>query len=263
MMSLTAIFSSGAAANASCVARQVSPRILSSLPMTRSTSAISANICGCVCAAQPVTTMRAPGCSRFSRRIDCRACATASFVTAQLLMTMVSDSPARSASRAITSDSKALRRQPKVTTSTVMLSGKQRGIEAPLIFEGRRARHQHVVIAFAPFDRKIAAGKLNLHNTIGALQPRRRDRSSARSRAASHGQPGAALPGADRNVVAIDDMGERNIGALRKDRMVFQERPEPRDIVGADIIDPENRVRIAHVDRGWRMQQRRVDRADL
>src|SRR6202035_1383374 len=47
-----------------------------------------------------------------------RACATASLVTAQLLMTMVSVSPAPSASRAITSDSKALRRQPKVTIST-------------------------------------------------------------------------------------------------------------------------------------------------
>jgi hypothetical protein len=55
-----------------------------------------------------------------SRRIDCRACATASLVTAQLLMTMVSVSPACSASRAITSDSKALRRQPKVTTSMLM-----------------------------------------------------------------------------------------------------------------------------------------------
>ncbi len=62
--------------------------------MTRSTSAISANIAACVCAAQPVTTMRASGRSRFSRRIDCRACATASLVTAQLLMTMVWSRPA-------------------------------------------------------------------------------------------------------------------------------------------------------------------------
>ncbi len=54
---------------------------------------MSANISACVCAAQPVTTMRAAGRSRFSRRIDCRACATASLVTAQLLMTMVSVEP--------------------------------------------------------------------------------------------------------------------------------------------------------------------------
>ena len=70
-------------------ARHASPRIFSSLPTTRSTSAMPANISGWVCAAQPVTTMRASGRSRFSRRIDCRACATASLVTAQLLMTIV------------------------------------------------------------------------------------------------------------------------------------------------------------------------------
>ena len=64
---------------------------------------------------------RAEGRSRLIRRIDCRACATASLVTAQLLMTMVSVRPARSASRAITSDSKALRRQPKVRTSTLIV----------------------------------------------------------------------------------------------------------------------------------------------
>ena len=80
-------------------ARQASPRILSSLPSTRSTSAMPANISAWVCAAQPVTTMRVCGRSRLSRRIDCRACATASLVTAQLLMTMVSVSPASAASR--------------------------------------------------------------------------------------------------------------------------------------------------------------------
>ena len=64
--------------------------------------------------------MRAVGRSRRSRRMFCRACATASLVTAQVLTTMVSVRPARSASRRITSDSNALRRQPKVTTSTLM-----------------------------------------------------------------------------------------------------------------------------------------------
>ncbi len=95
MMSVTAILSPAtSASNAARASRQAAPRILSSLPTTRSTSAMSANIFAWVCAAQPVTTMRASGRSRFSRRIDCRACATASLVTAQLLMTMVSDRPA-------------------------------------------------------------------------------------------------------------------------------------------------------------------------
>jgi hypothetical protein len=60
------------------------------------------------------------GRSRRSARIVCRAWRTASAVTAQVLTTTVSLKPARSASRRITSDSAALRRQPKVTTSTLM-----------------------------------------------------------------------------------------------------------------------------------------------
>ncbi len=36
--------------------------------MTRATSAISANRSGSICAAQPVTTMRLSGASRFTRR---------------------------------------------------------------------------------------------------------------------------------------------------------------------------------------------------
>ena len=46
--------------------------------------------------------------------------ATAALVTAQLLMTMVCSSPAAPALRAITSDSKALSRQPKLMTSTAI-----------------------------------------------------------------------------------------------------------------------------------------------
>src|ERR1700733_8184699 len=199
-------------------------RILSSLPTTRSPSAMSANIAGWVCAAQPVTTMRAEGRSRFSRRIDCRACATASLVTAQLLMMTVSVRPAFSASRKTTADSKALRRQPKVTISTLMSGDgrKQCRIEAAFIFEGRRPRHQHVVVAFAPLDSEFAAGQRNGDGAIGAPQPRRGHGRGAGRRAAGSGQSRAALPGADRDVIAIDDMRQRDVGALRENRMVFQ-----------------------------------------
>src|ERR1700733_14158612 len=228
MMSATAIFSQcpmpKLESSAVRVARQASPRILSSLPTTRSTSAMPANIPAWVCAAQPVTTMRAEGHSRFSRRIDCRACETASLVTAQLLMTMVSVSPARSASRAITSDSKALSRQPKVTISTLMSgdAGEQGRIELPFILERGGARHQDMVVALAPFDAEFAAGQRDLHNATRAPEPGRRHRRGAGRRAAGLCQSRTALPGADRDVIAIDDMGERDIGALGKNRMVFQ-----------------------------------------
>ena len=77
----------------------------SSLPMTRSTSGMPAKSSGLVCAAQPVTTMRASGRSRLSRRMVCRAWRTASAVTAQVFTTTASSTPAAPASRLITSDS--------------------------------------------------------------------------------------------------------------------------------------------------------------
>ena len=64
-------------------------------------------------------------------------------------------------------------------------------------------------------------------------------------------------------MVAVDDMRQRDVGALGKDRMIFQQRPEAGKIVGVDVVDPEDRMRIAHADRGRRVQHGRVDRADL
>ena len=73
---------------------------------------LAANVSGSVCAAQPVTRIRASGRSRRSRRIAWRAWRTASAVTAQVLTTTTSagpapaaSSPAPSALRRITSDS--------------------------------------------------------------------------------------------------------------------------------------------------------------
>src|SRR5205085_5651847 len=126
--------------------------------------------------------------SRFSLRIDCRAWATASLVTAQVLKTTVSPRPASSARRRTISDSNAFKRQPKVTTSTLMRSsgdaGEQRRIKTALVFELCRTRHQHVIVALAPFDHEVAAGRRDRHLAVGALQPCRSDRSRAGRRAA-------------------------------------------------------------------------------
>src|SRR5580704_207327 len=62
---------------------------------------------------------------------------------------------------------------------------------------------------------------------------------------------------------AGSDMGERNIGALREYWVIFEQGADPCEIIGLDIIDPENRMRIAHVYGRGRMQNRRVDRTDL
>ena len=83
-----------------------------------------------------------------------------------------------------------------------------------------------MIVALAPFDREFAARQRHRHLALGALQPRRGDRGRAGGRAAGLGQAGAALPGADDDVLARDDMRQRDVGALGKDRMVFQQRPE-------------------------------------
>src|SRR4029077_15607937 len=119
-------------------------------------------VSGAVWAAQPVTTMRACGRSRRSFRIFWRAWRTASPVTAQVLTMIVSAISAARAWPRITCDSKALSRQPKVTTSTVMgtsgrAGGGQHGIEAAGILEFDRTGHQHVIVRFPPFAPEIAA----------------------------------------------------------------------------------------------------------
>jgi hypothetical protein len=68
---------------------------------------------GSSCAAQPVTTIRASGRSRFARRMAWRVWRTASAVTAQLL-TMIVPSGARAFSASL---SAKLRRQPSVIAS--------------------------------------------------------------------------------------------------------------------------------------------------
>src|SRR5438132_10465556 len=92
--------------------------------------------------------MRASGCSRRARRIAWRACRSASAVTAQVLTMTVLARPAPSARRRIASLSKALRRQPKVMTSTPSIgsAGEQGGIEAALEGERRRPGHDHMAV---------------------------------------------------------------------------------------------------------------------
>ncbi len=73
---------------------QLSARSFSTLPSTRATPGIAAHRAGAICAAQPVTTIDAPGRSRCARATALRHCRSASAVTAQVFTTTVSDSPA-------------------------------------------------------------------------------------------------------------------------------------------------------------------------
>ena len=59
-----------------------------------------------------------------------------------------------------------------------------------------------------------------------------------------------------------EDLNERDIGALRKERMMFELRPEPGEVVSLDIIDEEHAMRIADIDHGWRAERGILDRAE-
>ena len=57
---------------------------------------------------------------------------------------------------------------------------------------------------------------------------------------------------------------DRDVAALREQRMVLEQRPEAVERVVVDVVlDPERDVRIAHRDRRRRVQHRRIDRPDL
>ena len=106
------------------VPRKAAASNFSRLPSTRATSGIAANVSGSICAAQPVTKIRASGRARFALRIAWRVWRTASLVTAQLLtMTRSLASPA---SIRIASLSAALRRQPRVMISGPAISRARR-----------------------------------------------------------------------------------------------------------------------------------------
>ena len=139
----------------------------------------------------------------------------------------------------------------------------QRRRQSALEIERVRPGHQDMAVALTPLDQKIAARQAHAHLAPGELAPRGRDRRSAGGRAASPRQPGAALPGADFQRVRRHDLHQRDIGALRKQRMMLEHRPEPSEIIRLDIIDEEQAMRVADIDRRRRMQHRRVDRTDL
>ena len=92
---------------------------------------------------------------------------------------------------------------------------------------------------------------------------------AAETAAAQAAEPQARVRPAPRSQVRSDEvisvlhLRERDVRALGKDRMVFQHRARTRRDRRLHVVDPEDRMRIAHVDDRGRMQHRRVDRADL
>jgi hypothetical protein len=163
---------------------QVAGAVLASLPSTRSTSSMAANVSGSICAAQPVTTTRAVGLSRLALRMVWRAWRTASPVTAHVFTMIVLLWPAVCADWRMASDSTVLRRQPRVRTSTVMVrplcrrAGKDRVSEHDIAFMLDRPGHQHVIVR-RPLDLQRAAGLMHGDGALGTAKARCRDRRRA------------------------------------------------------------------------------------
>ena len=116
-VSVTAIMSDTSTRGRLLPGNQLETSNFSSLPKTRETSGMAANISGSVCAAQPVTIICASGFSLCALRIACRACRVASDVTAQVLKIIALVRPAFAAAPRMISDSNVLSLHPKLMSS--------------------------------------------------------------------------------------------------------------------------------------------------
>src|SRR5690606_14062590 len=105
-----------------------------------------------------------------------------------------------------------------------------------------------------PFDQQVAAWQRHRRLALGAPGAGAADERRARRRTAGPGEPGAAFPGAQDDVVRRLDVRDRDVGALGKDRMILEQRAEAAEVVAPDVAaDPEYGVRIAHRDHRRRM----------
>src|SRR6516225_6131912 len=97
----------------------------------------------------------------------------------------------------------------------------QRRIETTFIFVFDRAGHQHVIVVLAPFNGKVAPRQRHGNLAAGAIEPRRRNGGGAGRRPASFGEPRAAFPGANDDVIAGANLRQRDVGTLREHGMIL------------------------------------------
>src|SRR3984893_4753226 len=173
---------------------------------------------------------RAVGCVRRTRRIAWRAWRSASAVTAQVLTKTASARPAAAACARITSDSKALRRQPKV-----MISGADNALSQRRRVERAGKAHRHRpghedVAVLAPVDLERAAVEDHLGLAPGEPAARGTHQRGAGAAAAGDGDAGAALPDAKAQPRLRQHLGDADIGPLGKQRIALEPGAERRQI---------------------------------
>src|SRR5215467_16343800 len=120
-----------------------------------------------------------------------------------------------------------------------------------------------MIVLLAPFDHEFTTWKRYLHLAVGTSKPSRSDGGSAGSGPAGFGQAGAALPRSDDDVIACDDVRECDIRALGKNRVILKQRTSPCEIIRVYVVNPKDRMGIAHAHDRRRMQHRIVDRTNL
>src|SRR5690242_11546320 len=82
---------------------------------------------------------------------------------------------------------------------------------------------------------------------VGQAAAVRRDQRGARAGAAGAGDAGAAFPDPEADMPAILHCRDADIGALGKQLVMFETRPEPGQIDRLGIRDEEGGVRIADI----------------
>ena len=117
-----------------------------------------------------------------------------------------------------------------------MRTGRGRGAPRP---RGDRAGHQHVVVG-APLHEQVSAGQAHRGLPADHPQARGRHHGGAGGGAAGERQPGAPLPDAELDRLARRDLRDRDVGALREDRMVLQHRADLREIEAVRVASAKN-----------------------
>ncbi len=107
--------------------------------------------------------------------------------------------------------------------------------------------------------RRLPPSSTTVTRALGQAAPAGGDGGRARPGAAGAGEPYAALPHPQPDAVGRQHLRRLDVGALRKQRMPFDDRAEQLDRRALGIIDEEHRVRVADVDRHRIAQRSRLD----
>src|SRR5215472_5910357 len=186
---------------------------------------MAAKPAGSIWAAQPVTTMRAPGFSRLALRIAWRAWRVASAVTAQVLITTACSRPVAAAWPRMTSLSKALSRQPKETISIIASRCARADRKLAREADGDRAGHAQMVVG-QPFDLEAAAVEDHFRAPARELAARRRHQGRAGAGAAGPGDADTALPDPHADPLRRDHRRDFDIDPVGKQGMALDHRPK-------------------------------------